>query len=80
MIFCLIICPTRDNLSLLKHTSSLCIQKLLIPIEMIYSGIKLMVLCAAYHLTMVMNLENAETTRNPTTCAGSLCCSLGRPY
>lgn len=47
----------------------MCIQKLLILIEMIYSGIKVMGLCVAYHLTMIVNLRKVETTRNPTACA-----------
>lgn len=45
----------------------MCIQKLFILIKMMYSGIKVMVFCIAYHLRMRVDALRGRSLRNPTS-------------
>lgn len=45
----------------------MCIQKLFILIKMMYSGIKWMVLCVAYHFRMRVNALKGRSHEKPAT-------------
>lgn len=62
-----------------KCIGSMCIQKLFIIIKMMYSGIKLMVLCIAYHFRMRVSALKSSHEKACHPCSyGQITCPLGR--